>query len=94
MKLKTLLGSLTCLLFSIAYAQIGYQVTLLNSATGKPCANETVSTNVVITDSKDATVYSDTQSVTSNDFGILSFTVGNADTFKNTTAETIPLSIS
>jgi len=74
MKKKTLLGILACLFFSVAsQAQIGYQVALLNSATGEPRANETVSAEVTITDSQNDVVCSETQSVTSNDFGILSF---------------------
>ena len=75
-------------------AQIGYQVALLSSATGEPRANETVSVNVAITDSKDNSVYSGTQTVTSNDFGILSLTVGNSDTFKDVAIGRLPLFIS
>ncbi len=90
---KTLVLLLICIpLF--CNAQIGYQVALLNSATGEPRANETVSVNVSITDSKDATVFSGTQQVTSNDFGILSLTVGNSDTFKDVAIGRLPLFIS
>lgn len=94
MKKKLFLGILGCLLFSVADAQIGYQVALLNSATGEPRANETVRAEVTITDSNNGTVCSETQSVTSNDFGILSFTVGNADTFKDLGTRKLPLYIS
>ncbi len=75
-------------------AQIGYQVALLSSATGEPRANETVSVDVSITDTKNETVYSGTQQVTSNDFGILSLTVGNSDTFKDVAIGRLPLFIS
>lgn len=94
MKKKHFLSILGCLLFSVVNAQIGYQVALLNSATGEPRANETVSAEVTITDSNNGTVYSGTQSVTSNDFGILSFTVGNANTFKDLGTRKLPLYIS
>lgn len=69
-------------LFSLcAHAQIGYQISLLNTATGEPRANETVNVTATITDSAGGVIYTGTQSVTSNDFGVLSLTVGNADTF-------------
>lgn len=90
---KTLVLLLICIpLF--CNAQIGYQVALLNSATGEPRANETVSVDVSITDTKNETVYSGTQQVTSNDFGILSLTVGNSDTFKDVALGRLPLFIS
>lgn len=64
-------------------AQIGYQISLLNTATGEPRANETVNVTATITDSSGGVIYTGTQSVTSNDFGVLSLSVGNADTFTN-----------
>lgn len=92
MNKKILVGILACLFLPVAsHAQIGYQVSLLNSATGKPRANETVRAEVTITDSKNSTVCSETQSVVSNDFGILSFTVGKADTFKDVAIGRLPL---
>lgn len=92
---RIFLGMLICMLSSVAvHAQIGYQVSLLNSATGEPRANETVSANIVITDSQNNTVYSATQSVTTNDFGVLSFVVGDANTFKNVAIGKLPLFIS
>ena len=39
-----------------AQAQIGYQVSLLNTATGEPRANVTVNAQVTITDSQDNTI--------------------------------------
>lgn len=75
-------------------AQIGYQVALLSSATGEPRANETVRAMVEITDSQNEPVFSNTQTVTSNDFGILSLTVGNSDTFKDVALGRLPLFVS
>ncbi|MDE6722448.1 MAG: hypothetical protein K2J84_09940 [Bacteroidaceae bacterium] len=95
MNKKLLVGILVCLFLPVvAHAQIGYQVSLLNSATGKPRANETVKAEVTITDSKNSTVCSETQSVVSNDFGILSITVGKADTFKDVAIGRLPLFVS
>ena len=74
-------------------AQIGYQVSLLNTATGEPRANVTVNAAVTITDSKGGVIYPGTQSATSNDFGVLSLTVGNADTFKNVDFGKLPFFI-
>lgn len=92
---KNFLGVLIYLLSSVAiHAQVGYQVSLLNSATGEPRANETVSADIVITDSKGGTVYSSTQSATTNDFGVLSFVVGDANTFKDVAIGRLPLYIS
>ena len=74
-------------------AQIGYQVSLLNTATGEPRANVTVNASVTITNSKGESIYSGTQSATSNDFGVLSLIVGNADTFKNVDFGKLPFFI-
>lgn len=81
---RILCSMLFCSAFSFTLkAQIGYQVSLLNTATGEPRANVTVNASVTITNSKGEIIYSGTQSATSNDFGVLSLTVGKADTFKN-----------
>ena len=66
-----------------ATAQIGYQISLLNTATGEARANETVNVTATITDSSGGVIYTGTQSATSNDFGVLSLSVGDADTFTN-----------
>ena len=42
---------------NIILAQIGYQVSLLNSSTGEPRGGETVSVDIKLTDSENATVY-------------------------------------
>ncbi len=78
----------------IAQAQVGYQVSLLNTATGEPRANVTVNAQVTITDSQDKTIYNGTQKATSNDFGVLSLTVGDADTFAEAGTSKWPLFIS
>lgn len=82
------------LIASSAKAQIGYQVSLLNKATGEPRANITVNATITITDSQDGIVYTGTQRATSNDFGVLSLAVGNADTFQKVDTGKLPLYIS
>lgn len=79
---------------SSAKAQIGYQVSLLNKATGELRANTTVNATITITDSQDGIVYTGTQRATSNDFGVLSLAVGNADTFQKVDTGKLPLYIS
>lgn len=93
--MKRLKVVMLCLLAGImgAKAQIGYQVSLLNTATGEPRANVTVNATVTITNSKGESIYSGTQSATSNDFGVLSLTVGNTDTFKNVDFGKLPFFI-
>ena len=91
---KILCGMLFCIATSFtAKAQIGYQVSILNTATGEPRANVTVNAAVTITDSKGGVIYSGSQSATSNDFGVLSLTVGNANTFKNVDFSKLPFFI-
>ena len=86
---------ISLLLFATpAEAQIGYQVSLLNKATGEPRANTTVNATVTITDSQNGIVYTGTQRTTSNDFGVLTLAVGNADTFKKIDTGKMPLFIS
>ena len=77
-----------------AQAQIGYQVSLLNTATGEPRANVTVNAQVTITDSQDNTIYTGSQQATTNDFGVLSLAVGNASTFANADTGKMPFFIS
>ena len=80
--------------FATAQAQVGYQVSLLNTATGEPRANVTVNAQVTITDSQNKTIYNGTQKATSNDFGVLSLTVGDANTFAEAGTSKWPLFIS
>ncbi|MBD5304714.1 MAG: hypothetical protein HDS12_00250 [Bacteroides sp.] len=87
------------LLFSVtgilsSNAQIGYQVALINNATGEPRALETVNVSLSITNSEGKTIYSGAQSATTNDFGILSLSVGDANTFKNVDWTKLPFFIS
>lgn len=79
---------------TMSYAQIGYQVSLLNTATGEPRANETVSCIIELKNSKGSVICSETKSATSNDFGVISLTVGNADIFKNMDWSKLPLYVS
>ncbi len=91
-----IIGTLICLIFLAVpiRAQIGYQVSLLNRATGEPRANITVNATVTITDVKGGTVFTGTQRATSNDFGVLSLVVGDANTFQNVDTGKLPLYIS
>ncbi len=75
-------------------AQIGYQVSLLNNATGEPRADETVTVEIAITDSNGKTLCSERKSATTNDFGVLSLTVGNSSTFTDADWSALPFFIS
>ena len=77
----------------VAHAQIGYQVSLLNSATGQPRAGETVTVDIKLTNSENATVYTTQQNATSNDFGVLSLSIGDAQTFEELDWNKLPLYI-
>ena len=90
---KIFWGILVCLASITSHAQIGYQVSLLNTATGEPRANVTVNATVTITNAENGLIYTGTQKATSNDFGVLSLTVGNADTFKNVDFAKLPFFI-
>ena len=74
-------------------AQIGYQIALLNTATGEARANETVSVGVKLSNSEGKVFYSETKSATTNDFGVLSLTIGNSDTFNNVDFSKLPFYI-
>ena len=87
----TLLFILTSI--HVAKAQIGYQVSLLNTATGEARANETVTVTVSLSNSAGEIFYNETKQSTTNDFGVLSLTVGNADTFKNVDLTKMPFYI-
>lgn len=78
----------------MSYAQIGYQVSLLNTATGEPRANETVSCVIELKNSEGKVICSETKSATSNDFGVISLTVGNEKTFDNMDWSKLPLFVS
>lgn len=90
---KIFFGILACLASITVHAQIGYQVSLLNTATGELRANVTVNATVTITNAENGLIYTGTQKATSNDFGVLSLSVGNADTFKNVDFAKLPFFI-
>ena len=77
----------------VSFAQIGYQVSLLNSATGEPRANVSVEAEVTITNSDDEEIYKGTQRASSNDFGVIQLTVGNQSTFKDVDWSKLPFFI-
>lgn len=91
-KMKLLL---LCLVAGVmgAKAQMGYQISLLNTATGEPRANETVTVSVSLSNNANEVFYSETKSATTNDFGVLSLSIGNADTFKNVDLSKMPFFI-
>lgn len=76
-----------------AQAQIGYQIALLNTATGEARANETVTVSVSLSNKEGKVFYSETKSATTNDFGVLSLSIGNADTFKEVDLSKMPFFI-
>lgn len=93
----SILSIIACVIISlfptVSRAQIGYQLSLLNTATGEPRAGVTVNATVTIIDSSDKVIYTGTQKATSNDFGVLSLAVGNADTFSNADFGKLPFFI-
>ena len=92
--MKKIITALVCFMFGVAvHAQIGYQVTLLNTATGEPRTNETVNVRVTITDFAGGIVCSETKSATTNDFGILSLAVDSQDTFAGADWSKLPFFI-
>ena len=95
MKIKKLfiLLFLGIMLPYVSYAQIGYQVSLLNKTTGKPRANVTVDAKVTITNSEDEEIYKGTQRATSNDLGVVQLKVGNQGTFKDVNWNKLPFFI-
>ena len=78
---------------SLSFGQIGYQVSLLNSATGQPRAGETVTVDIKLINCENTTVYTTQQKATSNDFGVLSLSVGDANTFDELDWNKLPLYI-
>lgn len=83
MKKIILLIASAILLSVAAHAQIGYQVTLLNSADGTPRANEIVSVTVKITNKEGKVICESTSNETTDKFGLLSLSVGDSSTFDN-----------
>ena len=91
-KFYTIIAALFCMVS--VNAQIGYQVSLLNSATGEPRANETVDVTLEITNSQGTVVCQESTSATTNEFGVLSLQVGSSNTFANMDWSKLPLYIS
>ena len=79
---------------TFANAQIGYQVSLLNTATGEPRANEKVTAKIELSNSDGEVVYSETQTGVTNDFGVLSLTIGNAQSLSAIDWSKYPMFIS
>lgn len=65
------------------HAQIGYQVSLIDTKTGEPQANKTVQVTVTLSDNAGTSIISQTQSATSDALGVISLTIGNSETFKD-----------
>ena len=78
----------------IATAQIGYQVSLFNNSTGEPRANESVKVKIEITNSEGKVICSEEKNATSNEFGVLSLSVGNSTTFDDVDWSKAPFYIS
>jgi len=93
--MKPTVLTIICLLAAMAAkAQIGYQVSLLDQATGAPRVNEYVTVKIDLTDNAGSVICSETHSATTNEFGIISVTVGDADTFARMDWNKLPLWIS
>ena len=93
-KIILLVMILSCIGFAEGYSQIGYQVALINNATGEPRAMETVTVDLEITNKEGKTIFSGSQTATTNDFGILSLSVGDSSTFKDLDWSKLPFYIS
>ena len=93
MKKSFIIIALLAMVFSLK-AQIGYQVSLLNTATGEPRANENVEVTIEITDSEGTSICKETKNATTNDFGVLSLQVGNSTTFENADWSKLPFYVS
>ena len=76
------------------HAQIGYQVSLLNTATGEPRANEKVTAKIELSNCDNNVVYSETQTGVTNEFGVLSLTIGNETSLANIDWSKFPMFIS
>ena len=85
---------MSILCITLCNAQIGYQVSLLNTATGEPRANERVTAKIELNNSDGEVVYSETQTGVTNDFGVLSLTIGNAQSLSAIDWSKYPMFIS
>ena len=94
MKTKFYIITLLVMYTFSLHAQIGYQVSLLSSATGEPRANEKVEVTIELTNSEGTVICTETKSETTNEFGILSLQVGSDKTFENMDWSKLPLYVS
>ncbi len=91
--LKTLIF-IASLLGCGAKAQIGYQVSLLDPSSGTPRANETVEIEIEVSDNEGKSIIKETKEATSNEFGLLTLKIGDAQSFSNMDWSKLPLWIS
>lgn len=77
-----------------AGAQVGYQVTVFDQTKNEPKANQSVTATVTITDNTGAQIVSQTYTGTTDEFGILSMTIGNANSFDNANWNNLPFWVS
>lgn len=79
---------------SSSYGQIGYQVSVLDQATGEPRANENVSVSIELSNSAGDVILAERKSAVTNDFGVVSLQVGSESTFAGMDWSKLPLFIS
>lgn len=91
--LKTLIF-IASLLGCGAKAQIGYQVSLLDPSSGTPRANENVEIEIEVSDNEGKSIIKETKEATSNEFGLLTLKIGDAQSFSNMDWSKLPLWIS
>lgn len=94
MRRSVLLLCLTLLSAISSQAQFGYQLAVLDQETGLPKRNAPVKVAVTITDSDNGVIYSNTYSENTNDFGMVSLQIGDADTFNDVDWNKLPFFIS
>ena len=91
---KIFIASVLAAVAQMSWAQIGYQVSLLNSATGEPRGAETVNVEVTLSNSEGGIICTEKKTATTNDFGILSLVIGNQNTFVDVDWTKLPFFIS
>ena len=91
---KIFLASVFAAVAQMSWAQIGYQVSLLNSATGEPRVAETVNVEVTLSNSEGGIICTEKKTETTNDFGILSLVIGNQNTFADVDWTKLPFFVS
>lgn len=91
---KIFVASVLTAVAQMSWAQIGYQVSLLNSATGEPRVAETVNVEVTLSNSEGGIICTEKKTETTNDFGILSLVIGNQNTFADVDWTKLPFFVS